>query len=135
MPDKEITPPGRATEVTIPEHASSRAKQTLRLRLAPEAAQAYSVWQKELPSDLPESYQGLTISWFNNFGLKPAGSDDYEAKVPPYTIILDPGPSGSALVYFDELSEPRLNWLETVEVKGKLHATLDRGDPAIGWVT
>jgi hypothetical protein len=135
MPDREISHPGRATEVTIPEHASSRAKQIVRLRLAPGAAQEYSVWQKELPGNLPESYQGMTISWFNNFGLKRAGSDRYEAKVPPYTIILDPGPSGSILVYYDELSELPLNRLETTEVEGKLHATLDQGDPAIGWVT
>jgi hypothetical protein len=128
-----MSPPGRGREVTITEHPDAPRRQAVRLRLTPEAAQGYAVWQKEMPAKLPEEYEGRTIHWFNNFGLKRRGSDEYTYRVPAYTIIVDKGPRGATLVYFDEQSDPQLNPLETTEVDGQLHATLDLGDPTIGW--
>jgi len=133
MADREISPPGRGREVEIPEHAAARRAQRMRVRLTPAAAEEYGVWQKEMPADLPQSYEGRPITWFNNFGLKRRGSDAYEASVPAYTIIVDKGPADAVLVAYDAQADPSLYALDTVEVDGELHATLDRGDPAVGW--
>ena len=135
MADTIIQRPGGETDVAIRAHPGAGRPQTVQLRLQTEAARGFSVWQKEMPPDLPVTHQGMRIEWFNNFGLKKAGSDEYEAEVPAYTIIVDKGPPDAVLFYYDELSEPQINRLETTEVEGKLQATLDRGDPAVGWGT
>lgn len=133
MADREISPPGQSREVTIPEHAAARRAQSLRVRLTRAAAQEYGVWQKDMPADLPETYDGRPITWFNNFGLKRRGSDEYEVSVPAYTIIVEKHPDDAVLVAYEEQADPSLYALETVEVDGELHATLDRGDPTVGW--
>lgn len=133
MPDREISAPGRAAEVTIPEHAGAARRQTVRVRLSREAAEEYGVWQKEMPEALPDTFEGRPITWLNNFGLKRRGSDRYAASVPPYTVLLEKGPKGAVLVVYEEEGKPPLRRLETEEVDGRVQATLDRGDPAVGW--
>jgi hypothetical protein len=135
MADREISPPGRAAEVDIPAHAAAARKQGLRVRLEKQHVQDYGVWQKEMPQDIPTEYDGSPIDWFNNFGLKRAGSDAYEVTVPAYTIIVDKDPGGRHLISYDATRTPALALLATVEERGKLHATLDRGDPAVGWTS
>ena len=133
MADREISPPGHAPEVMIPEHPSAGRAQHVRLRLTPAAAREYGVWQKELPADIPDTYDGRPITWFNNFGLKARGSDRYSESVPAYTLIVDKVPKDAVLVAYEEQADPSLYVLDTVEVDGELHATLDRGDPTVGW--
>ena len=133
MADQKIGPPDQSREVEIPEHTAARRAQALRVRLTVAAAKEYEVWQKEMPAKLPESYDGRPITWFNNFGLKRKGSDEYAVSVPAYTIIVAKDRDDAILVAYEEQPERRLYALDTVEVDGELHATLDRGDPAVGW--
>ena len=133
MADQKIGPPGQSREVEIPEHTAARRAQGLRVRLAAAAAEEYEVWQKEMPAELPERYEGRPITWFNNFGLKRKGKDAYEVSVPAYTIIVAKYRDDAILVAYEDQPEPRLYALETVEVDGELQATLDRGDPTVGW--
>ena len=133
MAEKEISGPGGPVEVTIPEHAAADRRQTVRVRLSREAAEEYGVWQKEMPEGLPREYEGRRITWLNNFGLKRRGSDQYAASVPPYTIILEKGPEDAVLVTYEPGGDPPLRELETEEVDGEVQATLDRGDPGVGW--
>ena len=86
-----------------------------------------------MPEGLPEHYQGRPITWLNKFGLKRRGSDAYAASVPAYWIVLEKGPEGAALVAYEPQGDPPLRELETEEVDGQVQATLDRGDPAVGW--
>ena len=133
MADREISRPGGPSEVRIPAHAGASRAEEVRLRLSREAAREYGVWQKEMPEGLPDSYQGRPITWLNNFGLKRRGSDDYAASVPAYTIVLAKDPERTALLVYEPQGNPPLREVATREVDGRVQATLDRGDPSVGW--
>lgn len=133
MADQEISRPGGPVEVTIPAHPRASRAEEVRVRLSREAAREYGVWQKEMPEEMPDSYQGRPITWLNNFGLKPRGSDAYAASVPAYTIVLAKGPEDAVLVVYEPQGDPPLRELATREVDGQVQATLDRGDPSVGW--
>lgn len=136
--DREIRAPRGPVEVTIPVHPQGGAQRRLRLRLLGEGAEGYGVWQKRMPEALPQEYEGRPITWFNNFGLKRAGNDAYEARIPEgYTIALErPEPKFSGFfVYYDPQSDPPLNRVETREVGDQFEATLYGGDPAVGWAS
>lgn len=133
MADQEISQPGGPVEVTIPAHVDAGRAEEVRVRLSQEAAEEYGVWQKEMPEGLPDRYEGRPITWLNNFGLKRQGREEYAASVPAYTIILAKGPEDAVLVVYEPQGDPPLRELKTEEVNGQVQATLDRGDPAVGW--
>ena len=121
------------TEITIPAHDAAPVNRPVTIILTTEGARRYTVWQKDIPDEIQgATYQGSPVIWVNNFGLKRVGSDDYEATVSePYTVILDEVPAEATAVYHDGRNVRPLG--TTPAGGGRVEATLDLGDPPVGW--
>ncbi len=101
--------------------------------LTPESARRYTVWQKDFPEGIEDlRFQGRSVIWVNNFGLKRVEDGDYVPTVPEgYTVILDDVPKGETAVYYDGQNVRALG--TTPEGGGRVEATLTEGDPPVGW--
>jgi len=99
----------------------------------------YDVAEKDLPPDLHTvhtHYNGAPVSWMTNFGFrhKPSGQAVAGHLEESYDIELDPGTrSNAALVYFDGAAVQPLATRPSDTTPGKVKATLNLGDPPIGW--
>jgi hypothetical protein len=101
----------------------------------------YEVAEKAFPPDLlPQhgTYQGQPVHWIANFGYVHKGT----RAAPPetleeaYDIELAAQPQlGAQLVYFDGSAVQPLATRPSDATPGKLKATLNLGDPPIGWTT
>jgi hypothetical protein len=99
----------------------------------------YDVAEKDFPPDLTTrhaSYQGRRVQWIANFGFqhKATGAPAANRLEEPYEIELAPHPApGAQLVYFDGTTVQPLPTRPSEATPGKVKATLDLGDPPIGW--
>ena len=99
----------------------------------------YDVSEKDFPPDLLTKhahYQGQPVHWIANFGYQHKAT----RAAPPtqleeaYDIELDAHPHpGAQLVYFDGSAVQPLATRPSESTPGKVKATLNLGDPPIGW--
>lgn len=99
----------------------------------------YDVAEKPLPPDLSTkhpTYQGKPVHWIGNFGYSHKGT----RAAPPthleesYDLELDAHQNPEAhLVYFDGSAVQPLSTRPSDGTPGRVKATLDLGDPPIGW--
>ncbi len=83
---------------------------------------------------LPASYQGKTVNWISNFGIKEKNNDKYADMT--YTVILSPHP-GQTLVCFNGATDqfhPINVYTAPAEYPGKIAFNLTIGDPGTGWI-
>jgi hypothetical protein len=120
--------------------AAGSSQKPLQIVLPVGLAAKYTAAKKPMPG-LPAKWknaQGVeyTITWINNFGLRPTGSEGFVqgSVAEDYEILLDKEP-GKTLFYYSggvrrfeaaDLSEPS-------DMPGKIAARLRLGDPPIGW--
>jgi hypothetical protein len=99
----------------------------------------YTVDEKPFPANLlteHAAYKGRRIRWITNFGFR---RKDNAAAVTgtldeDYAIELDQDPSPRAvLVFFDGSRVRELDARPSDTAPGKVRATLNLGDPPIGW--
>ena len=98
----------------------------------------YTVAEKDFPPNLREhaSYAGRPIQWIANFGYqhKASGAAAGARLEEAYDVELDAHQRPEArLVYFDGIAVQPLATRPSDTAPGKLKATLDLGDPPIGW--
>ena len=99
----------------------------------------YSVAEKDLPADLATKhthYNGRQVHWITNFGFqhKATGATAATRLEESYDIELDAPPEAQAQhVYFDGTAVQPLPTRPSDATPGKVKATLDLGDPPIGW--
>ncbi len=132
MADRQINPGNKPEEFTVPAAAGRPDQRPIQLRLTAAAAGQFTVWQKDIPGDVPMTFAGKAITWVNNFGFKRVGSDRFESTVPAYTIELDQGPANAVLVVYDA---PNVRALTPDSVGQRVRATLELGDPPVGWAS
>lgn len=115
--------------------ATKAKERDIEVILPPGLAATHEVVKKSLPKGIPTTWQGRTITWFNNFGLKEKGKSGFvRGQVPEsYEIILDKE-SGKTLVYYDgEVKAfPQGDLGDTPGRSGKVSARLKLGDPPCG---
>lgn len=122
---------------SFPIKAKAKTKEReIEVILPPGLAATHEVVKKSLPQGIPTTWQGRTITWFNNFGLKEKGKPGFvRGQVPEsYEIILDKE-SGKTLVYYDGSSVkafPPGDLGDTPGRSGKVSARLKLGDPPCG---
>jgi hypothetical protein len=131
---------GQAFRIAAKEYSKEKEIQVI---LSQEMAANYRVEKKDLPGNLPMTWQdsdgrARSVEWINNFGIKKIGKPDFEQDEIPesYEIILDEF-EGKRLVYYDsrdrqvkpfsqeDLGKPK-------DLPGKISARLKLGDPPIG---
>ncbi len=101
----------------------------------------YTVAEKAFPPDLMTkhtSFNGKPIHWIANFGYqhKATGAAAAGRLDEPYDIELAAHHIANAqLVYFDGAAVQPLPTRPSDTTPGKVKATLDLGDPPIGWVS
>jgi hypothetical protein len=99
----------------------------------------YDVVEKDFPPDMQAKhsrYNGHPIVWIANFGYrhKATGAAVAGRMEETYDIELDrPGEPRAQLVYFDGAAVQPLATRPSDTAPGKVKATLDLGDPPIGW--
>ena len=99
----------------------------------------YAVAEKAFPPDLltkHAAFNGKPIHWIANFGYrhKTSGAAAAERLEEQYEIELDAHPNPQAqLVYFDGAAVQPLKTRPSDTRPGRVKATLDLGDPPIGW--
>ena len=99
----------------------------------------YNVAEKNFPPELLTKhthFNGRRIHWITNFGYqhKATGTPAAGRLDETYDIELDPHPEPDArLVYFDGITVQPLETRPSDTTPGKVKATLDLGDPPIGW--
>jgi hypothetical protein len=127
--------PGSGEDFVVPVDKGHAHSKELRVKLPPGKAKKYDVWQKDIASDAPTTYNGSAIRWFNNFGLKlrkqggtqdTVDTDPFEDEVDEYTVEVDAEP-GITYLYFDGKTLGVL----TI-ANGKASAKLKHGDPYVG---
>lgn len=91
-----------------------------------EVDDKYEAFSKDIPA--PMKYQGMTITWFNNFGVREK-SNGKEANI-TYTVKLKKLPEGKRLFTFhdNEVHEIEPKYLS----KDRVKFTLSVGDPPTG---
>ena len=98
----------------------------------------YNVAEKDFPPDLMTkhaSYNGHPVHWIANFGFqhKATGAAVASRLEETYEIEIDGHQQPDArLVYFDGDAVQPLDTRPS-DTPGKVKATLDLGDPPIGW--
>lgn len=99
----------------------------------------YNVAEKAFPPGLLAThtqYNGQPIQWMTNFGYqhKPSAAPVAGRMQEPYDIELNsPAHPAAQLVYFDGAAVQPLATRPSDTTPGKVKATLDLGDPPIGW--
>lgn len=106
-------------------------KRKVELDLGENDHARFIVVQKEIAPDLPSSYNGINIEWFNSFGVRHRKADGSQGDYADitYTVIMDALPVGKRLFayYGSEVHELRF------QTEGKqTRASLSVGDPPIG---
>ncbi len=91
----------------------------------------YHVVEKDMPSNLPATWNGKKITWFICFGVRHKNSDgsDGDFADVEYSIQMDALPADKTLLAFYDNA---VHVLETETVGGKTKARLNRGDPPVG---
>lgn len=116
-------------------------EKSVQVLLPPGLAKKYDVDKKDLPLGIPTSWtdpngKSYSISWINNFGLKPKGSSKFApGKVDDdYEILLDKE-AGKTLFYYDGVIKPfePSDLGQPTDKPDKVAAKLRLGDPPIGW--
>lgn len=120
-------------------------KKPVEIDLGDQNPDDYSVGQKKIGSDVPtKSRDGITIEWFNAFGIRKKNKDgtlgDYADIA--YTVVMDAIPSGKRLFAFyrGEVHEFTLQ-TGTAQLMDlyyrtegdKTYAALSVGDPPLGY--
>lgn len=116
--------------------AAKAKERDIEVILPPGLAATHEVVKKSLPQGIPTTWQGRTITWFNNFGLKERGKSGFVSGQvsESYEIILDKE-SGKTLVYYDGSSVkafPPGDLGDTPGRSGKVSTRLKLGDPPCG---
>ncbi len=127
-------PPENPDEFSIP----ARVEKPLKIKLKGPKGK-YDAMKKDIPADAPATWidpddgQTKTITWFNNFGLKLKGHDNFEEDVDEYDIELDKADvkTGSDLVYYSKGEVIKFRNVKR-NGAGKLTVSLNLGDPSIG---
>jgi len=108
-----------------------RGRRNIELDLGDHDPALFAVIEKEMETNLPTSYDGITIEWVNSFGVRHRGRDGKlggYANV-PYTVVMDALPVGKRLFayYGGQVHEI------TFQTEGnQTRASLAIGDPPIG---
>ena len=121
---------------SFPIKAKANKEKEIEVILSQKLAVTHMVEKKDLPEDIPTTWQGRTITWFNNFGLKERGNSGFVSGQvsESYEIILDKE-SGKTLVYYDGSSVkafPPGDLGDTPGRPGKVSVRLKLGDPPCG---
>ncbi len=90
----------------------------------------YEAYDKGLPKDLPKDFNGYSITWFNNFGVRKKNSTLEEKVVPKYRVFLQKLPEGKKLCAYYNGAVHDVP-LESAE-PGRVVFTLEVGDPPVG---
>jgi hypothetical protein len=93
----------------------------------------YDVVKLERTS-LPTTYNGKTVDWISNFGIKEKNNDKYADM--SYTVILSPR-TGQTLVCYNGATDqfhPITVYDAPSDYPGKIAFDLTIGDPGSGWV-
>ena len=93
----------------------------------------HHVVQKDMPSNLPTTWNGTKITWFTCFGVRHKntdGSDGSFADV-DYSIQMDALSADKTLLAF---YDGAIHVLTAQTANGKTHIRLNRGDPPVGHV-
>ena len=102
--------------------------------------QQYHVAEKDFPPELAQHthHAGQPINWITNFGYRHKATGEAAAGQlhESYDIELDaPASSAARLVYFDGTAVQPLATRASDTTAGKVKATLNLGDPPIGWTS
>jgi hypothetical protein len=104
-----------------------------------EVEDEYEAKEKNVPSGLPDQFNGQTVTWLNNFVVKKGAESEttQEKKVPTYKVFmkaLPDAPTGprSVCVYYG--GEIHAMTLHNSGREGQVMFTLDVGDPPTGTV-
>ncbi len=137
---------GNPNRFDIPTNAAQNNRfphqSPISVELSQAAGAQYHVFRKDIDDDaagktftIPGNPpQVKTVTWLNNFGLKPKGSNDFAGSVTQYTIHI-PRVNGATLyVYYDGSQAQGLDFSTNPNDQNDIVAQLDRGDPPIGWI-
>jgi hypothetical protein len=96
----------------------------------------YTVSEKPFPDNLQTTYNGKSIRWITNFGYqRKENSAEVKGQLEEnYDIEIEKDSNPNAvLVYFDGASVKELTTRPSDTTPGKIKATLNLGDPPVGW--
>jgi hypothetical protein len=125
----------REVEIAVNRGLSKRFphQAAVRVRLRGDVEADYDVVQKEIPESLQNAtYNGKPVRWINNFGVRRKGRDQFEQRVSAYELSLEKV-EGAEYVYFDGQNIRGLGVAPDDEDAARVKATLDLGDPPVGW--
>lgn len=95
----------------------------------------YTVSNKPLPANLPDSFKGKDLHWFSNFGFKFRANNAEPRHHLEETYDIELDKAGSMLVIFDGGNVQELEFRDSDTDPLKVKTTLDLGDPPLGWGT
>ncbi len=92
----------------------------------------YAVVQKDIDPNIPTSFNGIQIEWFNTFGIRRRrrGKNLGDYANIPYTIFMDALPAGKRLFAYYGGAIHELSFQTEA---GQTRASLSVGDPPIGY--
>jgi hypothetical protein len=108
-------------------------KHNVELNLEHNDHAKHHVVEKDMPTNLPTTWNGTKITWFTCFGVrhkKDDGSDGDFADV-EYSIQMDALSADKTLLTF---YDGAIHVLKTETAGGKTKARLNRGDPPVGHI-